>query len=139
RTVPDQPRIPPLSSTGYGYAPANRPTFTWAKPAPYVVFNSITDNPKVGDERPFLAVGTGNGPVFDRIVVHDHQELVFRVFYDNDEAPNLATDSINTRLKILLPHRPARATYAAAYIASDNAYPRVVSDTVNFVGARLFS
>ncbi|MBR3122210.1 DUF11 domain-containing protein [Candidatus Saccharibacteria bacterium] len=31
-----------------------RKTFTWKDPAPYATFNSITDNPGVGDERNFV-------------------------------------------------------------------------------------
>jgi len=33
-----------------------RATFTWADPAPYATFNSITDNPQLGDERNFVRV-----------------------------------------------------------------------------------
>ena len=34
----------------------DRPTFTQANPANYVTFNSITDNPKWGDERNFMRI-----------------------------------------------------------------------------------
>lgn len=34
----------------------DRPTFTWDDPAPYAVFNSITDNPQLGDERNFVRI-----------------------------------------------------------------------------------
>ncbi|MBR2994199.1 DUF11 domain-containing protein [Candidatus Saccharibacteria bacterium] len=34
----------------------DRTTFTWADPAPYATFNSITDNPQLGDERNFVRV-----------------------------------------------------------------------------------
>ena len=33
-----------------------RPTFTWEEPADYVTFNSITNNPKIGDERNFVRI-----------------------------------------------------------------------------------
>lgn len=33
-----------------------RETFTWDNPAPYATFNSITDNPQLGDERNFVRV-----------------------------------------------------------------------------------
>lgn len=35
----------------------DRDTFTWADPAPYATFNSITDNPTLGDERNFVRIG----------------------------------------------------------------------------------
>lgn len=34
----------------------DRATFTWDDPAPYATFNSITDNPQLGDERNFVRV-----------------------------------------------------------------------------------
>ena len=34
----------------------NRTTFTWDDPAPYATFNSITDNPQLGDERNFVRI-----------------------------------------------------------------------------------
>lgn len=33
-----------------------RKTFTWVDPAPYATFNSITDNPSLGDERNFVRI-----------------------------------------------------------------------------------
>ena len=33
-----------------------RKTFTWEEPAPYATFNSITNNPQLGDERNFVRV-----------------------------------------------------------------------------------
>lgn len=40
-----------------------RATFTWADPAPYATFNSITDNPQVGDERNFVRIRELGTPV----------------------------------------------------------------------------
>lgn len=34
----------------------DRTTFTWADPATYATFNSITDNPQLGDERNFVRI-----------------------------------------------------------------------------------
>ena len=34
----------------------DRATFTWDDPAPYATFNSITDNPQLGDERNFVRI-----------------------------------------------------------------------------------
>jgi hypothetical protein len=123
-----------------GYSPAARPTFTWAHPATYITFNSITDNPQVGDERPFLAGSVGNtSTLVDKITVHDNDEVTLNVYYHNDAAANLNLVSTNTRVKVLLPHAPSTATYAAGYVTSDNANPRVVADTVDFVGDRQFT
>ena len=117
-----------------------RPTFTWAHPATYVTFDSITDNPEYGDERPFLDVRDLNSAaVTDKITVTNNEELVLRVFFHNNASANLHLVSQNTRVKVLLPHTPSTATYAAGYIMSDNASPKVVTDTVDFVGPSNFT
>lgn len=46
--------IVPIAVNAYG--PTDRATFTFKDPAPYVTFNSITDNPSVGDERNFVRI-----------------------------------------------------------------------------------
>lgn len=131
----------PVGKSLAWFSPADRPTFTWENAASYITFNSITNNPFTGDERPFLdgrVVGTpGNN--LDKITVHDNDELILRVYFHNNAKANLNLVSTNTRVKILLPHAPKTATYAAGYITSDNANPRVVADTVDFVGAREFT
>lgn len=50
---------------------AKRPTFTMEKPATYPTFNSITNNPVMGDERDFVRiVEKGSGGTFN-----SHQEI----------------------------------------------------------------
>lgn len=119
----------------------SRPTFTWVDPATYVTFNSITDNPQVGDERAFLSGKDINstGNVVDNINVTDNEEVVLRVFYHNNAASNLNLVSTNTRVKIFLPTKAATSTFATSFIVSDNANPRAVTDTVNFTGPRPFT
>ena len=51
-----------LSANVFAYGP-ERQTFTAENPADHVTFNSITNNPTVGDERNFVRVrqaGVGN-------------------------------------------------------------------------------
>src|SRR3989344_5547339 len=113
------------------YSPADRPTFTWENAASYVTFNSITNNPVAGDERPFLdgKVTTASGNNVDKINVKSNDEVVLRVYFHNNAKASLNLVSTNTKVKILLPKTPKTATYAAGYITSDNANPRVVADT----------
>ena len=57
-----------LSLTGFISASAwgpERATFTMENPASYPTFNSITDNPTIGDERDFVRVGEINADVTD--------------------------------------------------------------------------
>ncbi|MBI2009388.1 PKD domain-containing protein [Candidatus Saccharibacteria bacterium] len=124
-----------------GFSPADRPTFTWENAAPYITFNSITNNPVAGDERPFLdgKVTTAAGNNVDKINVKDNDEVVLRVYFHNNAKANLNLVSTNTKVKILLPKTAKTATFAAGYITSDNANPRVVADTVDFTGERPFN
>lgn len=119
----------------------SRPTFTWAHPATYVTFDSITDNPTVGDERPFFSgkVTSAPGNVVDNIHVNDNDEVTLRVFYHNDAATNLNLVATNTRVKVYLPTVAATSTFATSTISADNANPKVVSDTVDFNGDRPFT
>lgn len=56
----------------------DRATFTWADPAPYATFNSITDNPTLGDERNFVRIGE----VADETQYVDSVELVVGKTYE---------------------------------------------------------
>ena len=123
-----------------GWGPS-RPTFTWTNTATYVTFNSITDNPQVGDERPFLSgkVTSASGNVVDNIQVNDNDEVSLRVYFHNNAAANLNLTATNTRVSILLPRTSATTTFASSYISADNANPRIVSDSVDFSGVRPFT
>ncbi len=125
----------PAATAIAGWGPS-RPTFTWKKPAKYITFNSITDNPVVGDERPFLSgkVSTSTGNVVDNIHVKDGDVVSLRVFYHNNAMAKLHKVATNTRVKIFLPTVPATRTWATSFIVADNATPKAVSDTVDFSG-----
>ena len=122
-----------------------RPTFTIDKPAPYVTFNSITNNPNYGDERTFFdvkdAANTNQGGFVDKISAKDGQELLLRVYVHNNAADNLNGTNFdgsgvakNTKVRINLPTDTAQALRANAYISADNAQPQIVSDTIDMVG-----
>lgn len=119
----------------------NRPTFTWANPATYVTFNSITDNPVFGDERTFFdgTYVSAPGAAQDRLTVSDNQELSLRVFFHNNARADLNLVATNTKVKILLPTQANTNTTAAAYISADNANPLVVADSLDFTGAQPFT
>jgi hypothetical protein len=82
-----------LAGTVYAGGPANRPTFTSAKPADYVVFNAITDNPEHGDERNFVLIRdkTAGGKFVDELqIVPGHTYEVYNYYHNN------AKSSLNT-------------------------------------------
>ena len=68
-----------------------RDTFTMENPATYPTFNSITNNPTIGDERNFVRVGQINADVTDMTdeveVLPGHQYLVY-IYYHNNAASN---------------------------------------------------
>ena len=64
-----------------------RPTFTMESPASYPTFNSITDNPTIGDERDFVRIGEINADVTDLAqeveIIPGKQYLVYVYFHNN--------------------------------------------------------
>lgn len=119
---------------------AARPTYTWKTPAKVITFNSITDNPQVGDERQFLlARDFQSNDYLHSLKVRNGQEVVIRAYYDNDVAANYNLKSKNTRLQMVLPTKTIAAQTVYSYISSDNAKPQVVADSVSFTADQPFN
>ena len=127
-----------------------RPTFTIAHPAPYVTFNSITDNPSYGDERTFFdaknAANTQSGGFAGKVKVEDGETVLLRTYVHNNAADNLNDAAHNykgiakdAKVKIYLPTATANALRANSYVSASNAIPQEVADTVDFYGDQPFS
>jgi uncharacterized repeat protein (TIGR01451 family) len=132
----------------------DRPTFTVAHPAPYVTFNSITDNADYGDERMFFDAKNDEnknpGGYADNVQVNDGDTMLLRVYVHNNAADNLNDDprtdgkggfvgiARDTQVRIWLPSVTDSAMRANAYISSPDANPAEVSDTVDFSAAGKF-
>lgn len=69
----------------------SRKTFTNANPAPYVTFNSITDNAGVGDERNFVRIceANANDKYTDEVKVKNGKVYEVYIYYQNDASPSL--------------------------------------------------
>ena len=117
-----------------------RTTFTMEHPATYPTFNSITDNPTIGDERDFVRVGEINAKVTDLqnevTVVPGRQYLVYIYFHNNasstynDSAHNNSGVALRTRMSsafstVITPS--SRGTISAT-ITADNSNPASVWD-----------
>ena len=117
-----------------------RPTFTMASPASYPTFNSITDNPTIGDERDFVRVGEINAAVTDLKntveVIPGKQYLVYIYFHNNasatynDSAHKNVGVALNTKLsssfsKVITPSEQGTIT---ATITAKNSNPTAVWD-----------
>jgi uncharacterized repeat protein (TIGR01451 family) len=130
-----------LAATATAWYP-DRPTYTTAHPADHVTFNSITDNPREGDERAFFevkdAANTQSDGFAHKAVVKDGQELLLRVYVHNNAADNLNGTNFdgvgvakNTQVRVWLPSVTDDVMRLNAYVSADNATPKVVSDTLD--------
>lgn len=118
----------------------DRATFTMERPATYPTFNSITNNPTIGDERDFVRIGEINAEVTDMIneveVVPGRQYLVYIYYHNNasatfnDSAHDHSGVALKTRLAtsfstVLTPNEKGKVT---ATITAENANPASVWD-----------
>jgi len=130
----------PLVRADSDWGPS-RPTFTWANPATYVTFNSITDNPTVGDERTFFTAyptNVNNNGQND-LTVTDNEEVTLRAYFHNNAASNLGLVAHNTRVKVALPTTAATDQTETATISADNANPGAVFDNVHLHASTPFT
>ena len=131
-----------------GYFPADRQTYTCATPtsclgANHVVFDSFTNNPVVGDERPFLAGSVGGANVQDTVNVKDGDIVTLRAYIHNNADPNLigipAATAHNVKIHVALPTVTQQNQGVVAFISASNANPGTINDTMQLTGARAFS
>ena len=64
----------------------DRKTFTWEDPAPYATFNSITNNPQLGDERNFVRIReVKDGEKFgDEVTLEAGKTYEVYIYYHNN-------------------------------------------------------
>ena len=117
-----------------------RSTFTMEEPATYPTFNSITNNPTIGDERDFVRVGEIDADVTDLKnevkVVPGRQYLVYIYFHNNasstfnDSAHNHSGVAVKTRMSSAFATvlTPAEKGKISATITADNSNPESVWD-----------
>lgn len=117
-----------------------RATFTMEKPATYPTFNSITDNPSIGDERDFVRVGEINADVTqlknEIEVVPGRQYLVYVYFHNNasstfnDSAHNHSGVALGTRMSTTFSTflTPSEKGEIAAVVSANNSKPGSVWD-----------
>lgn len=121
------------------WGPRDRATFTWAEPADYVTFNSITDNPNMGDERNFVRIRKANSEdtLTDSVDLEVGQEYEVWIWYHNNAKAILNTNenhnvgmAQNAYLRVEQPEFVNGGTSAVirGIIAADNANPKEVWD-----------
>lgn len=114
----------------------SRPTFTYEHPAPYVTFNSITNNPKVGDERNFVRVReAGVGNYTENATLQAGKSYEVMVYYHNNASSGLNASGTGIAKDVLLRMQMSASVAAkgktdvAGFITSSNAKPKEVYDT----------
>lgn len=116
-----------------------RPTYTWEKPADHVTFNSITNNPKVGDERNFVRIrkANTNDTLTDKVNLEVGQEYEVFIWFHNNASSTLNKKdkgsvgiAKNVRLRVEQPQKVNANTNAIikGLISADDSDPGEVWD-----------
>ena len=119
----------------------NRDTFTIEKPATRVVFNSITNNPDIGDERNFVRIRNLNDKTAkwsDDIKITESGEYVVRMYVHNNAADNLNLVAENTAARFNVPTYSAKQIQIDGFLSSSNAQPGTVYDQAIFTSDKNF-
>ena len=128
------------AATKEAWGPQDRAQFTWDEPADYVTFNSITNNPKIGDERNFVRIrkaGTDD-KYTDKVNLEVGQEYEVGIWFHNNAKSKLNKKEYNSvgiadnvRLRVEQPEKVTGGTSAVirGYITSTNANPNEVWDS----------
>lgn len=120
-----------------------RPTYTLNAPADHITFNSITDNPHVGDERNFVVVkdaaNTSSGGWQDSVNVEAGKEYLVRIYAHNNAAANLNLVATNTRVSATVPTTTGKSVPLSGFVSADNATPTKVWDDVRFNSTQDFN
>lgn len=133
-----------VSALDQTWGPQDRERFTWAEPADYVTFNSITDNPFIGDESNFVRVkeyteGGANGGWVDNVTVEPGKEYEVFIYFHNNASATLNNDkgeglALNTRVATSFPTKLTAGDSGVirGSVSASNADPLKVWDTAFF-------
>ena len=123
----------------------DRPTFTVNKPADRVTFNSITDNPNIGDERNFVGIReVGSSNIwYDKVEVKEGKEYFVRMYVHNNAATSLNASgkgiAKDVKAIVNLPTTTGKSIQVNGFINSSNASPKEVYDHATFTSSRNFN
>lgn len=126
-----------ISSSVMAYGP-ERQTFTMANPADYVTFNSITDNPVLGDERNFVRIAedNSNSAYKDEIKLVPGKVYELYIGYHNNAKSSLNQNGsgIARGAKVAVQYpvtvSPSQSGTISAILSAVNANPKEVWDGV---------
>ena len=124
--------IAPVAVMAWGPA---RPSFTIEKPADYITFNSITNNPVIGgDEKDFVGIREvgSNAKWTNNMKVQNGKEYYVRMYVHNNAASNLNLVAENVVAKLNVPTTTAKNVTVQGQISASNAKPNTVWDEATF-------
>ena len=113
----------------------SRPSFTIEKPADYITFNSITNNPVIGgDEKDFVGIREvgSNANWTNNMKVQNGKEYYVRIYVHNNAASNLNLVAENVVAKLNVPTTTAKTVTVQGQISASNAKPNTVWDEATF-------
>ena len=131
--------IVPAALNAWG--PSDRATFTWDKPATYITYNSMTNNPKQGDERDFFKIRdyTNNGQFTEKLDLVPGREYEITAYYHNNASTTLNDANSNyagvakgAYMRVEMPEviKTGQTGRMNAFIGASNAEPAQVWDEV---------
>jgi len=118
----------------------DRPTFTYEKPASYVTFNSITNNPTHGDERNSVQIKEASAPnstYGENVDLQAGKEYEVYAYYHNNAASNLNDAAHNYKgiarnatMRVQMPAtiKAGEKARVTAFVGASNANPGQVWD-----------
>ena len=124
--------IAPVAVMAWGPA---RPSFTIEKPADYITFNSITNNPVIGgDEKDFVGIREvgSNAKWTNNMKVQNGKEYYVRMYVHNNAASNLNLVAENVVAKLNVPTTTTKNVTVQGQISASNAKPNTVWDEATF-------
>ncbi|MCA9309159.1 DUF11 domain-containing protein [Candidatus Saccharibacteria bacterium] len=121
----------------------SRTTYTVDHPADHITFNSIVDNPHVGDEREFVSIkdasNTTGGGWRDSVTVEEGKEYLVRIYAHNNAASSLNLTAENTRVKAGVPTTTGTSVMITGFVSADNAQPTEVWDDIKLSSDKTFN
>jgi uncharacterized repeat protein (TIGR01451 family) len=130
--------VPVYSALAWG---PERPNYYWDKPAAERTFNSMVDNPTLGDERYFVRIREANVGTYvaDSINLEVGKEYEVYIYFHNNAAANLNESgkgiANNVRMSTSMPASLEKGETGtiSATISAANANPEAVWDEVDVV------
>ena len=118
-----------------------RPTYTVENPADHVTFNSITNNPNIGDERNFVGIreeGTTD-KWKETMPVQPGKSYIVRMYVHNNAGANMNKTATDVTAMFNLPTNTAKSLQVNGFLKSSNATPKEVYDHAVFTGTENFN